>query len=41
MSERDKHKNLSPEEHLDLIRPYLRDLINDQTPIENDNAINN
>ena len=24
----DKDKNLSPEEYLDMIRPYLRDMIN-------------
>ena len=25
----DRYENLSPEEYLDIIRPYLRDLIND------------
>ena len=29
ISEGDEHKNLSPEEYLDKIRPYLKDLIND------------
>ena len=24
----DKEKNLSPQEYLDIIRPYLRDMIN-------------
>ena len=28
-SKRDKDKNLSPEEYLDMIRPYLSDMIND------------
>ena len=28
MSKGDKYENLSPEEYLDMIRPYLRDLIN-------------
>ena len=28
-SKRDKDKNLSPEEYLDMIRPYLSDTIND------------
>ena len=29
ISERDEYKTLSPEEYLDIIRPYLKDLIND------------
>ena len=29
----DRYENLSPEEYLDMIRPYLRDLINDHKPI--------
>ena len=28
-SKRDKDKNLSPEDYLDMIRPYLSDMIND------------
>ena len=28
-SKGDKDKNLSPKEYLDMIRPYLRDMIND------------
>ena len=29
MSRGDRYENLSPKEYLDMIRPYLRDLIND------------
>ena len=29
ISKGDDNKNLSPEEYLDIIRPYLNDLIND------------
>ena len=29
MSKGDRYENLSPKEYLDMIRPYLRDLIND------------
>ena len=30
----DKDKNVSPEEYLDMIRPYLRDMINNhKTPL--------
>ena len=38
----DRYKNLSPEEYLDLIRPYLRDLMNNHKPTEkiNNNANN-
>ena len=28
-SKGDKDKNLSPKEYLDMVRPYLRDMIND------------
>ena len=28
----DRYKNLSPKEYLDMIRPYLRDLINNHKP---------
>ena len=28
MSNGDRYDNLSPEEYLDMIRPYLRDLVN-------------
>ena len=38
----DRYKNLSPEEYLDMIRPYLRDLMNNHKPTEkiNNNANN-
>ena len=32
MSRGDRYKNLSPKRYLDMIRPYLRDLINDHKP---------
>ena len=50
ISEGDDYENTSPREYLDMIRPYLRDLIIDHktpmkndhiTPIESDNVINN
>ena len=28
----DKYENLSPKEYLDMIRTYLRDLVNDHKP---------
>ena len=28
----DRYENLSPEKYLDIIRPYLTDLINDHEP---------
>ena len=28
----DRYENLSPKEYLNMIRPYLRDLINDHKP---------
>ena len=28
----DRYEDISPEEYLKMIRPYLRDLINDQKP---------
>ena len=35
MSKGDKYENLSPEEYLDMIRPCLRDLINNhKTPMK-------
>ena len=35
-----KDKNLSPEDYLDIIRPYLRDMINNhKAPIKNSNGI--
>ena len=38
----DKHKNSSPKEYLNLIRPYLRDLINDhKSTAELNNSNNN
>ena len=42
MSKRDKHKNLSPKKYLNMIRPYLRDLINDHKPtaeLNNNNTL--
>ena len=30
----DRYRNLSPKEYLDMIRPYLRDFINDHKPTE-------
>ena len=33
-SKGDRYENLSPEEYLDMIRSYLRDLINDHKPTE-------
>ena len=41
MSKGDKYENLSPKEYLDMIRPYLRDLINDhKTPMELTDKVN-
>ena len=42
-SKEDRYGNLSPKEYLDVIRPHLRDLINEHKPtVElNDNNINN
>ena len=34
-SKRDKHKHLSPKECLDMIRPYLSDIINDHKTLKN------
>ena len=31
ISKEDEYKNLSPEEYLDIIRPYLKGLINDDS----------
>ena len=41
VSKRDRYENLSPEEYVNLIRPYLRDLINKHKPIEELNNNNN
>ena len=43
ISEGDKDEKLSPREYLNMIRPYLRDLINTHKPIErlNNNDNNN
>ena len=44
VSKGDKYENLSPEEHLNMIRPYLRDLINEHIPtmeLNNNNKNNN
>ena len=43
-SKGDRYENLSPKEYLDVIRPYLRDLINEQKPtveLSNTNNSNN
>ena len=40
-SKGDRYENLSPEEYLDMIRSYLRDLINDHKPTEELNNNNN
>ena len=32
MSRGDRYENLSSKRYLDMIRPYLRDLINDHKP---------
>ena len=41
-SKGDRYENLSPEEYLDMIRPYLRNLINDHKPtMELTNKANN
>ena len=41
MSKGDKYENLSPKRHLDMIRPYLSDLINDhKTPMELTDKVN-
>ena len=40
----DRYENLSPEEYLSMIRPYLRDLINEHIPsmeLNNNNNDNN
>ena len=36
-SKGDRYENLSPKEYLNMIRPYLRDLINDHKPITESN----
>ena len=44
VSEGNKYENLSPEEYLNIIRPYLRDLINEHIPtmeLNNNNNNNN
>ena len=42
VSKGDKYENLSPEEHLNMIRPYLRNLINEHIPtMELNNNKNN
>ena len=40
-SKGDKDEKLSPEEHLNMIRPDLKDLINKHKPIEELNNNNN
>ena len=43
MSKGDRYENLSPKEYLNVIRPYLRDLINEHRPngIKYNNSKNN
>ena len=42
MSKGDRYEDLSPKEYLNVIRPYLRDLINDHKPtVELNNNSNN
>ena len=36
-SKGDRYENLSPKEYLKMIRPYLRDLINEHKPIDESN----
>ena len=43
-SKGDRYENLSPKEYLNMIRPYLRDLINEHMPtmeLNNNNSNNN
>ena len=41
-SKGDRYENLSPKEYLNMIRPYLRDLINDhKTPMKLTDNVNN
>ena len=40
-SKGDRYENLSPKEYLNMIRPYLRDLINEHKPVEEFNNNNN
>ena len=40
-SNADRYENLSPKEYLNVIRPYLRNLINDHKPIMELNNNNN
>ena len=39
-SKGDRHENLSPEEYLNMIKPYLRDLISGHRPIDESNDDN-
>ena len=41
VSKGDRYENLSPEEYLNMIRPYLRDLINEHIPTMELNNNNN
>ena len=42
MSKGERHENLSPEEYLNMIKPHLKDLINDHKPTtESHNEENN
>ena len=40
-SNADRYENLSPKEYLNVIRPYLKDLINEHKPIMESNTNNN
>ena len=40
-TEGDKDEKLSPEEYLNMIRPYIKDLINKHKPVEELNNNNN
>ena len=33
MSNADRYENLSPKDYLNVIRPYLRDLVDERKPI--------
>ena len=37
-SKGDRFENLSPKEYFNMIRPYLRDLINNHKPIDDDDT---
>ena len=41
MSKGDRYENLLPKEYLNMITPYLRDLINEHKPIDESNGESN